>query len=123
MHRTKTRFAARINRVASGLERRGVVATYEVHDRLLANRSSRQRYTQDRPSLDNTQQRIVDRLREEGFATLPLSELIPDPTVWRELEDLAERSGQRPVKKRGAAYSPTMLQKKSSFRCASSTRA
>jgi hypothetical protein len=91
MHRTKTRFAARINRVASGLERRGVVATYEVHDRFLANRSSRQRYTRDRPSLDRTQQGIVDRLREEGFATLPLAELIPDPAVWSELEGDAAR--------------------------------
>jgi hypothetical protein len=91
MHRTKTRFAARINRVASGLERRGVVATYEVHDRLLANRSSRQRYMRDRPSLDSTQRGVVDRLREEGFATLPFSELIPDPAVWSELEGDAAR--------------------------------
>jgi ectoine hydroxylase-related dioxygenase (phytanoyl-CoA dioxygenase family) len=86
MHRTKTRFAARINRVASGLERRGVVATYELHDRLLANRSSRRSYTRDRPALDGTQQQVLDRLREEGFATLPLTELVPDPAVWSELE-------------------------------------
>src|SRR5262245_45516924 len=91
MHRTKTRFAARVNRVASALERRGVVATYELHDRLLANRSSRQRYTDERPSLDSTQQGIVDQLREEGFATLPFSELVPDQTVWSELEGDAAR--------------------------------
>ena len=86
MHRTKTRFAARINRVASGLERRGVVATYELHDRLLANPASRRSYTRDRPTLDSTQQRILDGLREEGFATLPLTELVPDQAVWSELE-------------------------------------
>jgi hypothetical protein len=91
MHRTKTRFAARVNRVASGLERRGIVATYELHDRLLANRASRRRYAHDRPALDDTQQRIIDQLREDGFATLPLSELVPDPAVWSELGEDAAR--------------------------------
>src|SRR5712691_3002160 len=91
MHRTKTRFAARINRVATGLERKGVVATYQLHDRLLANRASRRRYAQERPVLDETQLRIVERVREEGYATLPLSELVPDPAVWSELEAEAAR--------------------------------
>ena len=35
------------NRVATGIERRGVVATYELHDRLLANRASRRHYTHE----------------------------------------------------------------------------
>ena len=85
MHRTRTRFAARVNRVATGLERRGVVATYELHDRLLANRASRRRYIQERPTLDDVQQGILDRLRQEGYATLPLSQLIPEAAVWTEL--------------------------------------
>jgi hypothetical protein len=86
MHRTRTKFAARVHRVASGIERRGVVATYELHDRLLANRSSRRRYTQEAPPLDETQQGILERLRDEGYATLPFSDLVPDPAVWDELE-------------------------------------
>jgi hypothetical protein len=86
VHRSRTRFAARVNRVATGLERRGVVATYELHDRLLANRASRRRYAEQPPALDATQRRIVGRLREEGYATLPFSELVPDPSVWSELE-------------------------------------
>jgi hypothetical protein len=86
MHRTKTRFAARINRLASGLERRGVVATYEVHDRLLANRSSRRRFGQVSPGLDDMQREILERLRTEGYASLPFAELVPDPAVWQELE-------------------------------------
>jgi hypothetical protein len=86
VHRTRTRFASRINHVATGLERRGVVATYELHDRLLANRTSRRRYSDAPPELDEVQRGIVDRLREEGYATLPLSELTQDPDVWRELE-------------------------------------
>jgi hypothetical protein len=86
VHRSRTRFAARVNRVATGLERRGVVATYELHDQLLANRASRRRYAQQPPTLDTTQQRIVETLREEGYATVPFSELVPDPSAWNELE-------------------------------------
>jgi hypothetical protein len=86
MHRTRTRFAARIHHVASGLERRGVVATYELHDRLLANAASRRRYGRARPALDGTQQSIVDRLREDGYASVPLAELVPERSVWNDLE-------------------------------------
>jgi ectoine hydroxylase-related dioxygenase (phytanoyl-CoA dioxygenase family) len=86
VHRTRTRFAARINRIASGLERRGVVATYEAHDRLLANRAARRHFARARPTLDAVQSSVVERLREEGYATLPFSELVPDAALWRELE-------------------------------------
>jgi len=68
-----------------------VVATYELHDRLLANRASRRRYTQEPPALDRMQQGILDRLREEGYAMLPFSELVPDQAVWSELEQDAAR--------------------------------
>jgi hypothetical protein len=91
MHRTKTRFAARVNRAASGLERRGVVATYEMHDRLLANRSSRRRYAQLAPELDDVQRHVLERLREEGYASLPFAELVTEPGVWQELEGNAQR--------------------------------
>jgi hypothetical protein len=91
VHRKRTKFAARVNRVATGLERRGVVATYELHDRLLANRASRRRYAQEAPSLDAMQQGIVERLREDGYAMLPLSELISDKAQWNELEADAAR--------------------------------
>src|SRR5262249_47594142 len=91
MHRKRTRFAARINRVASGLERRGIVATYELHDRFLANRASRRRFLREPPTLDAVQQRVVDELRREGYATLPFSELVADPSVWEEVEAAGER--------------------------------
>jgi hypothetical protein len=91
VHRTRTQFSARVNRVAKGLERRGVVATYEVHDRLLANRASRRRYAQTPPALDDVQQRVLDRLRADGYASLPFSELVPDAAVWQELEADAQR--------------------------------
>ena len=84
MHRQRTRFAARVHRVASALERRGVVATYQLHDRMLANRAARRRHLHARPALDDTQQRIVEQLRAEGYATIPFAELIAEPmTVAR----------------------------------------
>lgn len=91
MHRTRTKFAARVNRLASGLERRGVVATYEMHDRLLANRASRRRYTHEPPELDDVQQRALAQLRQEGYVSLPFAELVPDKAVWDELEADAAR--------------------------------
>ena len=86
MHRTRTQFAARVNRVAGGLERRGVVATYELHDRLLANRASRRRFSATTPALDEVQRGILERLRAEGYASLPFSDLVPDAQVWNDLE-------------------------------------
>jgi hypothetical protein len=91
MHRTRTRFAARVHRVASGIERRGVIATYELHDRLLANRASRRRYTRRAPTLDAAQQNILDQLRRDGYAIVPFAELLPDQGLWTELEGDAGR--------------------------------
>jgi hypothetical protein len=90
VHRKKTKFAVRVHRVASAVERRGVVATYELHDRLLANRTSRRRYTGAPPVLDETQRGIVQRLREEGYATLPVTDLV-DEKDWTELQANAAR--------------------------------
>jgi hypothetical protein len=88
MHRKRTKFAARVHKVASALERRGVVATYELHDRVLGNRGARRRYSHEPPALDPIQQSILDRLREEGYATLPIRELLPD--AWPGLEQAAQ---------------------------------
>jgi hypothetical protein len=91
MHRKRTRFAARVHRVATALERRGIVATYELHDRVLANRAARRRHAQEPPQLDATQQTTLARLREEGYATLPFTELFPSPDTWQRLEVDADR--------------------------------
>jgi hypothetical protein len=91
MHRKRTKFAARVHRVASALERRGVVATYELHDRVLGNRGARRHYAQQPPILDPVQHSVVDRLRDDGYAVLPLTELLPDPRVWSGLETEAQR--------------------------------
>jgi len=91
MHRTRTQFASRVNRVATGLERRGIVATYELHDRLFANRAARRRFEQSQPTLDDVQRRVLEQLRADGYATLPFAELVPDAAVWQELEADAQR--------------------------------
>ena len=91
MHRTKTRFAARINHVASALEKRGVRATYTLHDRVLSNRSSRRHFAGSQPTLDDVQQRIVSELAAEGYCVVPFAELIPEPDAWSAIEEQAAR--------------------------------
>jgi hypothetical protein len=91
MHRKRTRFAARVHRVATAVERRGVVATYELHDRLLGNRSARRRYAHESRELDGVQASIVDRLRHDGYAVLPFAELEPEPDAWQAVEADAAR--------------------------------
>jgi hypothetical protein len=89
VHRTKTHFAARVNRVASALEKRGVRATYTLHERLLSNRASRRHLSGDRPQLDDVQQRIVSELESNGYSLLGFSELFPDVADWSALEQQA----------------------------------
>jgi hypothetical protein len=91
MHRKRTRFAARVHRVATALERRGIAATYELHDHVLANRTARRRYAHARPALDDTQQQLVGQLREEGYATIPFSELVDETAAWQEINHEATR--------------------------------
>jgi hypothetical protein len=98
MHRQKTKFSHRVNRVfthrangvAKALERRGIRATYELHDRVLSNRKSRRFFADDRPELDEVQRRIVAEVEAEGFSTLPFEELFPGE-LWRDLEQQRDR--------------------------------
>jgi hypothetical protein len=91
VHRQKTKLARRAHRVASALERRGIVATYELHDRVLSNRSSRRKFAQHHPVLDELQQDILQRLRKDGYAVVPFADLVGDAAVWPELEAEAAR--------------------------------
>jgi hypothetical protein len=86
MHRKRTRFAARVTRLATALERRGIVATYQVHDRLLANRSARAKLAQQAPQLDSTQEEILASLRADGYAVTDAHRLLSDPRAWQELD-------------------------------------
>jgi hypothetical protein len=99
MHRRTTTFARRLNRVlpdradpiAKALERRGIRATYELHDRALSNRRSRGRFEHARPELDGVQARIVADVEHQGYSLLTFSELFPDETRWQELEAMRDR--------------------------------
>jgi len=85
MHRQRTKLAKRANRVASAVERRGIVATYELHERLLGNRRSRRRFAAESPELDGTQRRLVEALDQDGYVTLPFTELL-DEELWQRVE-------------------------------------
>jgi hypothetical protein len=99
MHRRRTKFSRRVNRVfthradrvAKALETRGIRATYELHDRVLSNRSSRRRFADHRPQLDAVQARIVSEVGAQGYSTLPFQELFDDEELWRALEEQRDR--------------------------------
>lgn len=86
MHRTKTHFAARVHRVARAIEKRGVRATYRLHDHVLSNRSSRRQFSGAPPSLDDVQRRIVADLETDGYSMLTFSELFEDAATWEAVE-------------------------------------
>ena len=90
MHRNRSRLATRVpGRVqpyATALERRGIVATYELHDRLLSNRASRRRFARHHPVLNDVQRRIVAGLEAEGYAITTFEELVGDDRLREEIE-------------------------------------
>ncbi|MDQ3378769.1 MAG: phytanoyl-CoA dioxygenase family protein [Actinomycetota bacterium] len=87
MHRLKTKFSHRVNRVAGALERRGIRATYELHDRVLSNRRSRRLFSQEHPELDDVRRRIVSEVDADGYSVLPFGELFRDAELWRDIEE------------------------------------
>jgi hypothetical protein len=64
-------------RRAKNAEYRGVITTYKLHDRVLANRSARRRFDRARPALGDTQERVLADLNERDYAVLPLEDLLP----------------------------------------------
>jgi hypothetical protein len=99
MHRQRTQFARRVNRVlthradrvAKAVERRGIRATYRLHDRVLSNRRSRALFEADRPQLDDVQRRILSDVRADGFALAHFDELFADDSHWQSLEAMRDR--------------------------------
>ena len=86
MHRQHTHIASRISHVATALERRGIVATYDIHDRALSNRSSRRRFASQQPALDDVQRRIVETLDRDGYIVLPFTDLFDEDLTTAVLE-------------------------------------
>ena len=50
MHRQRSRFAARFSGVVGQWGPRGIVATYELHDRAVSNRRSQHAFARHRPA-------------------------------------------------------------------------
>jgi hypothetical protein len=89
MHRQRSKLVERTTNVTtklghgSGLVRqaeairfRGIITTYKLHDRALANRSARRRLAQHPPPLDEVQQRVLEDLGRDDYAILPFSDLV-----------------------------------------------
>ena len=100
MHRQRTQFSRRVNRVfthradrvAKAVERRGIRATYELHDRVLSNRKSRAA-VRGRPSRSSTtcSGGSSPTSRRSGFSVASFDELFPDDEHWSELEAMRDR--------------------------------
>jgi hypothetical protein len=98
VHRRKTQFARRLNRVlpdrvdpyAKAIERRGIRATYVLHDRAFSNRRSRGLFAHEQPALDDVQRRIVSEVDQQGYSLLTFGELFPEPEGWQALEAMRD---------------------------------
>ena len=99
MHRQRTKLSARMNRVfthradrvAKAVERQGIRATYEVHDRLLSNRASRGHFGEAPPALDDVQQSILSDVREQGYSLRSFQDVFSDAGLWGEIEEQRDR--------------------------------
>ena len=93
MHRQRTRLAARVpgraQPVAKAVEKTGIVATYQLHDRLLSNRGSRRLYADSPPSLGDVQRRIV--VSAKGVGLTGESDLASSYAIYTLLHDLGCR--------------------------------
>jgi hypothetical protein len=99
MHRQTTTFSRRVNRVlthradrvSKAVERRGIRATYRLHDHLLSNRKSRALFDAQRPTLDEVQRRILGEVQANGFSVASFDEVFGDAAHWAELEAMRDR--------------------------------
>ena len=89
VHRSRTgivmRAPARLQPKARDIHRKGVATTYKLHDRYLSNRRARSLYTANRPSIDETQRRVVQELHDVGYSLLTADELFPGET-WQAVQ-------------------------------------
>jgi hypothetical protein len=90
MHRQRTQLTRRVNRVATSVERRGIAATYALHDRLLSNRLARHRFTDAPPCLDAQQREIVEALHRDGYVALPFVELMHDQALCNDVQEMGD---------------------------------
>jgi len=98
MHRQTTTFSSRVNRVfthranrvSKAIERQGIRATYELHDRLLSNRSAREQFAASPPHLDDAQRDILAEVNQHGFAVRSFDQLF-SPEEWQAIAEQRDR--------------------------------
>jgi hypothetical protein len=84
-------FTHRADGVAKAIERQGIRATYELHDRFLSNRASRSRFGEAPPQLDELQQGILADVREHGYSLRSFQEVFSDEALWDDLVEQRDR--------------------------------
>ena len=77
--------------MAKAIERQGIRATYELHDRLLSNRASRGRFGEAPAQLDELQLGILSDVREQGYSLRSFQDVIPDASHWADLVEQRDR--------------------------------
>ena len=98
MHRQTTTFSARVNRVfthranrvSKAIERQGIRATYELHDRLLSNRAARESFASSPPQLDDAQRGILAEVQQQGFAVRSFDQLFSSGD-WQGIAEQRDR--------------------------------
>ena len=63
------------------MQRSGIAASYELHDRLLSNRRSRSLYARNATALDDVQRRVVEAVAAVGWAKATLTEVLQDDAL------------------------------------------
>ena len=100
MHRQRTKLSARMNRVfthradrvAKAVERQGIRATYELHDRLLSNRDEPRALRRgDRPRSTTSSRASSRDVREQGYSSGPSRSSSRTPAHWGEIEEQRDR--------------------------------
>src|SRR6266513_1049626 len=71
--------------------------SYRVHEEVLSNPDSRKRFEENKPTLDDQQERVVAGLEEKGLSIVPLTEFFPeaDEATWTTLRAEGDRFVER----------------------------
>jgi hypothetical protein len=83
---------SRADPFGKAIENQGIRATYELHDRVLSNRSSRGKYAASAHApLDDVQKRVVSEVEAQGYSLVSFGDLFRDPAHWQELAEMRDR--------------------------------
>lgn len=110
------------NGAPTGADKAAVRENYYRHDRELSNPESRRLFEENQPELDDAQKKVLERLRADGIAVMPFTDLL-DEGLWsrleqdsqafmeRALQELETKVAKQKKPKPGKALSPEKLAK------------